>query len=68
MAMPAVVDREVVTIAEATTDFVLEMTATDFAATHQGDVAVECHRLVVETEQILPICDRLHAGKSGILK
>jgi hypothetical protein len=54
MAMPAVVDREVVTVAEATTDFVLEMTATDFAATHQGDVAVECHRLVAEVTSFLP--------------
>lgn len=41
--MPDAVDRAVVTVAEATTDFVGETTATDFAVIHQDDAAIDSH-------------------------
>ena len=44
--MTGVVNRAVVTVAEAATDFVQGMTATDFAITHQDDVAIDSHLAV----------------------
>jgi hypothetical protein len=46
--MPAEVDRAVATVAEAATDFVKRKTTTDFAATHQGGVAIGSHLVVEE--------------------
>lgn len=42
-AVPVAVNRAVVTVAEAATDFVQGMIATDFAVTHQDDVAIDSH-------------------------